>query len=59
MSSKGIAVIRFWNNDVLGNLSGVLTEISRVTAERAVDVSTPSPTLPLSGGGRTEAGYEP
>jgi very-short-patch-repair endonuclease len=55
LASKGILVIRFWNNDVLGNLDGVLTEILRVATERLAQVSTPSPTLPLSGGGRREA----
>ena len=36
-------------NDVTGNLSGVLEEIARVASEL-----TPSPTLPLSGGGGGE-----
>ena len=40
-------LLRFWNNDVTGNLAGVLTEIARIASEL-----TPSPTLPLSGGGR-------
>jgi very-short-patch-repair endonuclease len=52
--SKDIIVIRFWNNDVLGNLEGVLSEIVRVATARSRQVLTPSPTLPLSGGGRTD-----
>ena len=52
LSEKGIMVVRFWNNDVIGNLAGVLDEIARITSERAL---TPSPALPLSGGGRTGA----
>lgn len=30
--AKGCRVIRFWNNDVLGNLDGVLADIERVIA---------------------------
>jgi len=33
LESKGYRVIRFWNNDVLGNLEGVVAEIERVIAE--------------------------
>jgi very-short-patch-repair endonuclease len=51
LASKGIHIIRFWNNDVLSNLSGVLTEIARIASERSKQLSTPSPPLPLSGGG--------
>jgi very-short-patch-repair endonuclease len=50
LESKGISVIRFWNNEVLQNLDGVLSEINRVVVPRSE--VTPSPTLPLSGGGR-------
>jgi very-short-patch-repair endonuclease len=32
LESMGYRVIRFWNNDVLGNLDGVVTEIERVLA---------------------------
>ena len=53
LESKGIVVIRFWNNEVLGNLNGVLEEIARVASQR--QALTPSPTLPLTGGGRTKA----
>jgi very-short-patch-repair endonuclease len=32
IESQGFRVIRFWNNDVLGNLGGVVAEIERVIA---------------------------
>ncbi|MBI2713103.1 MAG: endonuclease domain-containing protein [Rhizobiales bacterium] len=53
LESKGIVIIRFWNNDVLTNLNGVLEVIAQVASQRRA--LTPSPTLPLSGGGRTKA----
>jgi very-short-patch-repair endonuclease len=53
LSSKGVLVVRFWNNDVLGNLEGVLIELVRIIEQRSSQ--TPSPTLPLAGGGSTEA----
>ncbi|MGB9369532.1 MAG: endonuclease domain-containing protein [Xanthobacteraceae bacterium] len=49
LEARGVKLIRFWNNDVTGNLYGVLSEIARVASEL-----TPSPTLPLSGGGSGE-----
>ncbi len=49
LSAQGIKVIRFWNTDVLQNLDGVWQMIAAEVAERAG--STPTPTLPLSGGG--------
>ena len=49
LDAKGMKLIRFWNNDVTGNFNGVLSEIARVASEL-----TPSPTLPLSGGGSGE-----
>jgi very-short-patch-repair endonuclease len=36
LSSRGYRVLRFWNNDVLGNLDGVLTEI-----EAAISIAVP------------------
>ena len=38
LTSKGYRVLRFWNNDVTGNLSGVLTAILAALSD---------PTLPL------------
>jgi very-short-patch-repair endonuclease len=47
---KNIAVVRYWNNDVFGNFQGVLADLVTVIEKRVRDV-TPSPSLPLSGGG--------
>jgi very-short-patch-repair endonuclease len=52
LAEKGIKVIRFWNNDVTQNLDGVLSAIARVAQEISNQDLTPTPTLPLSGGGR-------
>ncbi len=35
LNAKGIIVLRFWNNDVHGNLQGVLSEMARVAQTRA------------------------
>jgi very-short-patch-repair endonuclease len=51
LASKGVAVVRYWNNEVLSNLEGVLTDLSTHLESRARS-TTPSPTRPLSGGGR-------
>jgi very-short-patch-repair endonuclease len=51
LKNKGITVIRFWNNDVLENIEGVWDEIARVAATLKLRPATPTPTLPLSGGG--------
>ena len=34
LESQGLRVIRFWNNDVLGNTEGVMTQISLSLGER-------------------------
>jgi very-short-patch-repair endonuclease len=52
LAEKGIKVIRFWNNDVTQNLDGVLNAIARVAQEISNRDLTPTPTLPLAGGGR-------
>jgi very-short-patch-repair endonuclease len=52
LSEKNIAVIRYWNNDIFGNLPGVLADLVAAIEKRVREV-TPSPTLPLSGGGST------
>jgi very-short-patch-repair endonuclease len=39
IEAQGFKVIRFWNNDVLGNLDGVAAEITRVIA----DMPSPNP----------------
>ncbi|MGN6460706.1 MAG: endonuclease domain-containing protein [Pseudolabrys sp.] len=51
LSKKGIKVLRFWNNDVLQNLAGVLEQI----ADHAGKLLTPPPNHPRSGGGRRES----
>jgi very-short-patch-repair endonuclease len=51
LEANGIHLIRFWNNDVLGNLNGVLSEIVRVSETLCSRRATPTLTLPLSGGG--------
>jgi very-short-patch-repair endonuclease len=51
LATKGIAVVRFWNNDVLNNVEGVWEEIARTAATLKLRPATPTLTLPLSGGG--------
>jgi very-short-patch-repair endonuclease len=55
LAEKGIAVVRYWNNDVLSNLGGVLSDLLAHTQRLAQASATPSATLPLSGGRRTIA----
>jgi hypothetical protein len=52
LSEKNIAVVRYWNNDVFSNLQGVLADLIAAIEKRVREV-TPSPALPLSGGGST------
>jgi very-short-patch-repair endonuclease len=35
LSEQGYKVLRFWNNDVLGNIDGVLTALQAELADRA------------------------
>ena len=50
---RGYRVLRFWNNDVLGNIDGVLTTIS----DRACEIGGPSPRpSPREGAGRGRRG---
>lgn len=51
LAEKGIVVVRYWNNDVLSNLEGFLSDLLRHAEGLAQAERTPSPTLPLSGGG--------
>jgi very-short-patch-repair endonuclease len=48
LQENGWRVLRFWNNDVTGNLDGVLSAIAE-----ALGNSTPTLTLPLHGGGHS------
>ncbi len=45
LASEGYRILRFWNNDVLSNIDGVLTEIERAIA------LTPTPNPSPQGGG--------
>jgi very-short-patch-repair endonuclease len=47
--SEGYTVRRYWNNEVMGNLEGVLEDIGRVAGVFAEISSSPQP---LSPGGR-------
>ncbi|MGD0026384.1 MAG: endonuclease domain-containing protein [Xanthobacteraceae bacterium] len=51
LQGRGGTVLRFWNNDVLGNIEGVWDEIARTAASLRLRPATPTLTLPLSGGG--------
>src|SRR5437764_4191707 len=55
LASRGITVLRFWNNDVIENLEGVWSEIARVLNSLRSHSVTPSLPLPLSGGGKEYA----
>jgi very-short-patch-repair endonuclease len=49
LNANGYRVLRFWNNDVLQNMSGVLLTIDTVlNADRP---PTPAPSPPQAGGG--------
>jgi very-short-patch-repair endonuclease len=49
LASEGYRVLRFWNNDVIENMSGVLSTID--TAINAERPPTPDPSPPQAGGG--------
>ncbi len=51
LAEKGVMVVRYWNNDVLLNLEGVLSDLLTHAERLAQVAATPSPALPLSGGG--------
>jgi very-short-patch-repair endonuclease len=57
LSRQGVTLLRFWNSDVIGNLSGVMEVIAAKVSELKMKHTasssrwTPTPTLPLSGGG--------
>jgi very-short-patch-repair endonuclease len=53
LAEKGVTVIRCWNNEVLSNLPGVLSDLLARIERLARAATTPSPTLPLAEGGRT------
>ncbi|MDP3619174.1 MAG: DUF559 domain-containing protein [Ramlibacter sp.] len=58
LQANGYRVLRFWNNDVLENMPGVLSAIdvainvTRTTGSRSADrPPTPDPSPPQAGGG--------
>lgn len=52
LAAEGIEILRFWNNDVLTNLGGVVELIQARLRERMPSTPTrPAADLPLSGGG--------
>jgi very-short-patch-repair endonuclease len=53
LRERGISELRFWNNEGLSNIDGVVAVIVH-----KVDGSTPTPALPLSGGG-SQASHGP
>ena len=53
LEQRGYRVIRFWNNDVLGNVEGVMETIA--AAVRAAGPPPPTPPRHASHGGRGEA----
>ena len=56
LSESGIKVLRFWNNDVLGNIEGVLTVLMQEIDHRP---DTPSLSLPLARGGESQEPQAP
>ncbi len=52
LRARGVTVLRFWNNEVLQNTEGVWEEIARSVASLKQQPTTPTLTLPLSGGGQ-------
>ena len=50
LEAQGFRVLRFWNNDVMQNLEGVLMRI--------LEVVTPSPSIPLPRGEREALTFE-
>ena len=57
LESRGYRVLRFWNNDVLGNVEGVMETIA--AAMRDAGPPPPTPPRHASHGGRGEARSRP
>ena len=55
LASKGVTVVRYGNNDVLSNLEGVLRDLLAHMERLSQAATTPTPTFPLSGGGKINA----
>jgi len=56
LTEKDVTVVRYWNNDVLSNLEGVLSDLVTHIERLSQAETTPTPTLPRSGGGSADAG---
>jgi very-short-patch-repair endonuclease len=60
LEERGVTVLRFWNSDVLQNLSGVLEVVAANVAKLQASGMTPTrrwrADLPLSGGGNERRG---
>lgn len=54
LRSRGVNVLRFWNTEVSSNRDGVVSEIARMAAALGAGRTTPTLTLPLSGGGKMD-----
>ena len=42
LQAKGYRVVRFWNNEVLGNIEGVLEALTLTLSQREREIKTPS-----------------
>ena len=49
LAEKGVTVVRYWNNEVLSNLEGVLCDLLAHTERLSQAVTTPTPALSLAG----------
>ena len=60
LENRGVTILRFWNSDVVQNISGVLEVIAAKVAELQLSGMTPTrrwrADLPLSGGGKERRG---
>ena len=52
LRSRGFRVLRFWNNDVMGNPEGVYELIALALAEASSAAAPPTPDPSPQGGGR-------
>ena len=50
LKSEGYIVLRYWNNEVMGNLEGLLEEIGRVAGVFAETSPSPQPLSPQGRG---------
>jgi very-short-patch-repair endonuclease len=50
LKSEGYTVLRYWNNEVMANLEGVLEDIGRVAGVFAEASPSPQPLSPLGRG---------